>query len=57
MSKSPRCWVGLHAWHIYQDQTVEALDTKLIECTRCGKRSSKSSNVAARIGWPGHTGS
>ena len=54
MTKSPRCWVGLHAWHVYQDPTVEELDLKLIECTRCGKRSSKSSNVAARIGWVGN---
>jgi DNA-directed RNA polymerase subunit M/transcription elongation factor TFIIS len=57
MSKSPRCWIGMHVWHIYQDQTLEAPDSTLVECTRCGKRSSKSSNVAARIGWPGHTGS
>lgn len=57
MRKPLKCWIGLHTWHVYQDQTVDEPDTKLIECTRCGKHSSKSSNVAARIGWPGHTGS
>lgn len=55
MSKPLRCWIGLHFWHVYQDQSVETLDPKFVECTRCGKRSSKSRNVAARIGWAGHT--
>ncbi|HEY3926484.1 MAG TPA: hypothetical protein VGL75_18120 [Acidothermaceae bacterium] len=57
MRKPLRCWIGLHNWHVYHDQTVDDLDTTLIECTRCGKRSSKGSNTAARIGWPGHAGS
>jgi hypothetical protein len=55
MTKPLKCWIGLHAWHVYQDQTLDAPDPKLVECTRCGKRSSKSRNVAARIGWAGHT--
>jgi hypothetical protein len=55
MSKPSRCWIGLHSWHVYQDQSVETLDPKFVECTRCGKRSSKSRNVATRIGWAGHT--
>jgi|GEM_PF-3167366 hypothetical protein len=55
MTKPLKCRIGLHAWHVYHDPSVDSQDAKLIECGRCHKRSSKSSNVAARIGWAGHT--
>jgi hypothetical protein len=55
MLKPLKCRVGLHVWHLYHDQSVEVLNQTQIECTRCGKRSSTSGNVAARIGWAGHT--
>lgn len=51
MGEPLRCQLGLHAWHTVKDEDQEPL----LECYRCGKRESRSTNVAARIGWPGHT--
>ena len=49
MSKPLRCRVAWHAWHTVYDEDREPI----LECYRCGKREAPSTNVMARIGWPG----
>jgi hypothetical protein len=57
MTKPLKCRIGLHAWRVYHDPSAETQDTNYLECGRCHERSSKPANVAARIGWAGHTDS
>jgi hypothetical protein len=50
MRKPLKCKLGLHTWHTIKDAEDQA---PALECYRCGKLESRSTNVAVRIGWPG----